>query len=241
MSADGLADKKMVGAYTFTTSLSESSLEASNAVMTNAVKINDSGQILVEGTLNGKTGKFLYQDRKLTSFSDEFQIYSARSLNNRGEVVGAAQKSDGSYFAYVWSKTEGLRDLNELIPNNEGWYLAEATGINDKGQITGYGYINGKTRSFILDLEEIEPIIFVPGIGGSNLNKASGANVWLGGMALLNGFQDLTLDPNKTQTDIVAGDALRKVEPFNQFVQNVYDPLFNYVDNKWRLQRISSK
>jgi len=34
-------------------------------------------------------------------------------------------------------------DLNALLPTGSGWQLFEAYGINDSGQITGYGYING--------------------------------------------------------------------------------------------------
>ena len=33
----------------------------------------------------------------------------------------------------------GGLDLNSLLPPNSGWTLTSATGINDAGQIVGYG------------------------------------------------------------------------------------------------------
>jgi probable HAF family extracellular repeat protein len=44
-----------------------------------------------------------------------------------------------------------MSDLNSLIPPNSGWTLSEAFGINDTGQITGTGAINGATHAFLLN------------------------------------------------------------------------------------------
>ncbi len=33
-----------------------------------------------------------------------------------------------------------MRDLNDLIPAGSGWVFAGAAGINDVGQVVGYGY-----------------------------------------------------------------------------------------------------
>jgi len=43
-----------------------------------------------------------------------------------------------------------MQDLNNLIPANVGWVLQEATGINDLGQVSGYGTIGGQTHGFLL-------------------------------------------------------------------------------------------
>jgi len=40
-------------------------------------------------------------------------------------------------------------DLNTLIPKNSGWYLECAQGINDAGDIVGFGTINGSTHAFL--------------------------------------------------------------------------------------------
>ena len=44
-----------------------------------------------------------------------------------------------------------MKDLNTLLnPSGTGWVLNAASGINDSGQITGYGVHNGLTRAFLL-------------------------------------------------------------------------------------------
>jgi probable HAF family extracellular repeat protein len=43
-----------------------------------------------------------------------------------------------------------MKDLNTLIPANSGWFLQEARGINDAGQIVGSGWNNGQYRAFVL-------------------------------------------------------------------------------------------
>lgn len=59
---------------------------------------------------------------------------------------------------------------------------------------------------------EREPLIFIPGISGSWLDAVesdgSRTNLWLG---LLQNHDRLTLDPNQTQANIVATDAIRTV------------------------------
>jgi hypothetical protein len=39
-----------------------------------------------------------------------------------------------------------------MIPAGSGWILVRATDINDAGQITGFGFLNGNRRAFMLDL-----------------------------------------------------------------------------------------
>ena len=71
------------------------------------------------------------------------QPADGRAINNADEVVGAF----GPYFdadrAFLWSEKDGFRDLNDLIPANSGWKLQVATGINDQGEIVGFGDHNG--------------------------------------------------------------------------------------------------
>jgi hypothetical protein len=43
-----------------------------------------------------------------------------------------------------------MRDLNSLIPDNSGWVLNEARGINSAGQIVGNGIKDGHLRAFLL-------------------------------------------------------------------------------------------
>ncbi len=50
----------------------------------------------------------------------------------------------------MWSKTSGMQDLNNLIPQNSGWSLQDAFSVNDNGQIAGVGVLNGQERGFLL-------------------------------------------------------------------------------------------
>jgi probable HAF family extracellular repeat protein len=74
-------------------------------------------------------------------------------INRFGHVVGAAYLDTtgvGNFRAFVYSDGTGLRNLNHLIDPALGWVLREATGINDRGQIVGWGYRDGKDRPFRL-------------------------------------------------------------------------------------------
>jgi len=43
-----------------------------------------------------------------------------------------------------------MQDLNNLIDPNLGWTLTNAVGINDNGQICGYGQYGGQQEAFLL-------------------------------------------------------------------------------------------
>jgi probable HAF family extracellular repeat protein len=76
---------------------------------------------------------------------------AAYSINGRGEAVGATYILGGpGGHAILYTDAGGLRDLNNLIPPSAGWELVNAAGINDAGQIAGYGRHNGALRAFRL-------------------------------------------------------------------------------------------
>jgi probable HAF family extracellular repeat protein len=75
---------------------------------------------------------------------------SAYGINNLSQVVGSAGYINNSDHAFVWSSTTGMQDLNDLIPANSGWLLEFAFAINDSGQISGVGSVNGKEEGFLL-------------------------------------------------------------------------------------------
>ena len=56
--------------------------------------------------------------------------------------------------AFYWSGNDGMIDLNDYIPPGSGWTLKKAYGINEIGQIVGYGTNpDGDTRGFLLTYE----------------------------------------------------------------------------------------
>jgi probable HAF family extracellular repeat protein len=71
---------------------------------------------------------------------------TASAINNLSQIVGyngcvsfqGGVLHDVSYAA-IWDPDNGWQNLNDLIPPDSGWNLAAATGINDSGQIVGYG------------------------------------------------------------------------------------------------------
>ena len=70
----------------------------------------------------------------------------AAVVGSVGQVVGDVFYSLNDYRAFVWSPSTGMLDLNTLIPANSGWFLQFASAINDKGQIVGYGTLNGNVQ-----------------------------------------------------------------------------------------------
>jgi len=70
------------------------------------------------------------------------------TINDRGDVVGLAISPGGVMRALVW-QDRGPLDLNTLIPTGSPWYLTAASSINNAGQITGSGTINGEMHAFL--------------------------------------------------------------------------------------------
>jgi probable HAF family extracellular repeat protein len=129
------------------------------------------------GTLPGGANSFAYQVNDLgqiVGFSDSGASYShaalwtpahkiqdlgtlanaiassANGINNSGQVVGYAIFSNAAYHAMIWTQATGMQDLNALIAASSGWTLEFAFAINDSGQITGTGTINGAEHAFLL-------------------------------------------------------------------------------------------
>lgn len=82
---------------------------------------------------------------------------AVQGMNSRGQMVGDANTGIGSgtYHAFLWTPNNpylGLADLNRfLTPAQQSqWVLNGATGINDAGDIVGYGTYNGQTTAFVL-------------------------------------------------------------------------------------------
>jgi probable HAF family extracellular repeat protein len=72
----------------------------------------------------------------------------AFGINNHGVIVGATGVNSR---AFIWS--EGvMTDLNSLIDPSAGWLLQEANAVNDRGEIIGFGTLEGVGvgRGFLL-------------------------------------------------------------------------------------------
>ncbi|MCS6770774.1 MAG: Ig-like domain-containing protein [Kiritimatiellae bacterium] len=74
----------------------------------------------------------------------------AFDINNRGEIVGTFSSSpEDDDRAFVWREGT-MYDLNEWLDSAEPWHLVEARGINDRGEIVGYGILRDRERAFLL-------------------------------------------------------------------------------------------
>ncbi len=69
-----------------------------------------------------------------------------------GQVVGASevQMNSANTHAFLYTSGGGMVDLNTLIDPLSGWELLDASDINDAGQITGQGIINGEYHAYLL-------------------------------------------------------------------------------------------
>jgi probable HAF family extracellular repeat protein len=71
-------------------------------------------------------------------------------INDSNQIVGYSSTATSASDAMIWTQKGGMKDLNNLIPPNSGWVLVLANWINNSGQITGYGTINGENHAFLL-------------------------------------------------------------------------------------------
>lgn len=105
-------------------------------------------------------------------------ISTAFDINGLGTIVGTASDANDDTRAFVGDNASGLRDLNALISDPQ-WYLLEAHGINDVGQIVGIGYFNGEVQVFLLTpfVDTTGPVVTVPASFTVDATSAVGAVV----------------------------------------------------------------
>ena len=115
----------------------------SGGTSSDANGINNLGQVVGWADVgSGAWHAFLYDGGTMqdlgTLSGDDSSV--AQAINDRGQVVGYAYNSTGSSAPHAFLYSGGsMMDLNNLIVPGSGWTLEEATGINDSGQICGYG------------------------------------------------------------------------------------------------------
>lgn len=83
---------------------------------------------------------------------DDFLVLDIR--NFRIAAVNSANTLVGSYNGKAAMRRQGDEplELSKMVPNDmEGWDLLEATGINDRDQIVGYGKKMGQLHNFLIE------------------------------------------------------------------------------------------
>jgi len=114
--------------------------------------INDSGQIVgTSKRSNGAFSAFLYSNGGiqdlggLGDYSGYNHYSEANAIHNLGQVVGSSYQASAGTHAFLWSN-------GTMTDVGAGTIDSCATGINDAGQIVGYGIYNGQTMAFEMEI-----------------------------------------------------------------------------------------
>lgn len=132
--------------------------------------MNDSGHVVGMSYLAGDSARhaFLYDGSTMQDLGTlGGRISYGRSINASGQVVGNSLLASGSqYVAYLYDGSSML-DLCVLVDCvGAGWdFFTDARAINDQGDITGYGVINGETHAFLISSVPIPAAIWLFGSG----------------------------------------------------------------------------
>jgi hypothetical protein len=121
-----------------------------------ALAVNNFDQI-VGWAYDGQTNAYIWDAAtgmqilpRLSGAEDQL----AYGLNDRGLIVGKAAVPGANTWeslAVIWWGQRGVASLTDQIYNNPGWSLVEATGINQRDQITGWGRSpSGDIRGWVL-------------------------------------------------------------------------------------------
>jgi hypothetical protein len=112
-------------------------------------------QIVGWGIHNGQTRAFLLdirsralRDLGTPDGGDSF----AFAVDSTGDVVGYAVRQEHLNDAFVFGGNIGMRRLADFVDPALGWDLQQASGINDRGQIVGWGYHAGLPHGYVVTM-----------------------------------------------------------------------------------------
>lgn len=136
---------------------------AGGANYSTALALNDKGMVVGNSGVAGGSHAFLWTQAggmvDLGDLAGGGELSMALAINEAGVVVGSAADATSQNRAVMW-KDGLLTDLNSLLTGADAgdWVLAQATGINESNQIVGWGWYQGQTRGFLLDLDTLAPV-----------------------------------------------------------------------------------
>jgi len=142
---------------------------------------------------------------------------SANDINELNQIVGSSQSTDG-YHAVTWDESGNITDLNEMV-TSAIWFLSSATAINDNGDITGTGTLDGIPHGFVLMNGTIsEP----PAIQNEPPKAVASANKYRGRAPLTVNFDaSNSTDPDGSIVsyawDFMDGSSSIEVNPSHEF------------------------
>lgn len=135
------------------------------------------GQLIGSSSTTGITRAFRWESGTMTELaplnlytptntgSDTNYHSVASDINSAGLIVGNSQRVSGSAaVATLWQNGLPI-DLNTMIAPGSGWVLRSAEGINDAGDIVGFGTFGGQSRAFMLTIPEPATLSLLAGAG----------------------------------------------------------------------------
>ncbi len=146
------AEDRVSRAFLFQNGVTAALADLGRGLSSSAQAINRNGAIAgFFEPARGQTHAFLFDTNGLRDLDTLNNAYSAAyGMNNKGAVVGVMFNSPSDDdVAFLWSDGS-MYNLNDLLDTRENWNLVEAWGINDAGQIVGYGIKNGTERALLL-------------------------------------------------------------------------------------------
>lgn len=106
-----------------------------------AFSINDQGQVAGVTYAGGNIGTaFVWT--QATGMRALAGSGTAWAINNVGDVVGDGSSVSGPGHALFWPAAGGVLDLDP-----QSRYISSARGINDRGEVVGFGVITGQNTS----------------------------------------------------------------------------------------------
>ncbi|MBZ5688976.1 MAG: hypothetical protein LAP86_28550 [Acidobacteriia bacterium] len=117
--------------------------------------INDAGAVTGQAWTSGNAALrgFFWKNGILTDIGtvEGDGCSGGLSINSTDQIVGFSATCDGSVFhAFLWEDGK-IVDLNSLISRGADLHLLQATNINDRGEIAGFGVLpNGDVHAFLL-------------------------------------------------------------------------------------------
>jgi uncharacterized delta-60 repeat protein len=196
---------------------------------------------VVRYNTNGSLDATFGSGGKVTTEIGIFSYAYAVAIQSDGKIVAVGYNS--AHFVVVRYRTDGSLDTSF----GSGGIVTTAIGASDQanavaiqpdGKIVAAGYasvsITGNDFAVVrydgtsTPAPPQRPLIFIPGITGSYLNRASdGSELWPG---LLTFHDGLSLDPDDPITDVIASGAIRQVT-FLGIVTQIYGPLLDALAN----------